>query len=217
MNHIVIIRFHYEENDPRWPWRFQYFKEQVLPRLLNQTNQDFDIGIRCNRWQIPFFMELSDKIIPFYVKNEKAQYRPIGGKMYFFDFAKWEDVVGLKQYDIQSGLDSDDLVSPNYIQKTKDSISEFALKHPGKSFHLSFQPEIHNVKTYETYPIGVKYSPRVGSAFFAIYQPKKEKYIFAYQYSHMKLGQVMDFSITLPAGSCWASVHELNESTGKKR
>lgn len=218
MTHAIIIRFHYEETDPRWPWRFQYFKNVVLPRLLSQTNQDFDICIRCNQWQIPHFMELSPRIIPFYVKNERVNYRTAGAgrkKIYFFDFANWDEVVGLKKYDIQSGLDSDDLISVDYIQTVKDKVREYASAHPGKALHLCFQPEIFNTKSNLTYSIGIKYSEKDGSAFMSLYQPDKENYHWVYEISHHKLGQLADKSIVLPAGYCWASVHDHNESTGK--
>lgn len=46
-NHIIITRFHYQKNDPRFEWRFAYYQAMVLARLQAQTDSDFHIGIWC--------------------------------------------------------------------------------------------------------------------------------------------------------------------------
>jgi hypothetical protein len=214
-NHILIIRFHYAEDDPRFVWRFNYFKWEVLPRILAQTVSDFDIAIRCNPWHNRLFQSLSDRIITFQVKDEYVKYRPptIHGKVFFYDFIPWENVIGLKKYEIQSGLDSDDLIAPNYMQTIREEIAEH---NPKQSLHISFTPEIFNTKTKQTYPISDTYNPQKGSAFMTLYQPDFEKtYHFVYEISHLKLGTLAKRSITLSKGYCWASVHDHNESTGR--
>ncbi len=215
MTTAFIIRFHYEKEDPRFEWRFEYFKKDVLPRILAQTDQNFTIAIRCNEWSKPLFEALSDRIVTFTVKNERVLYKKSRNKKYFYDFAKWEEVEGLPQYDLQLGLDSDDLISPPYLETVRDYVNFYAESTPGKSVHICFQPLLLNVETGQESLIGQTYTPTMGSAFFALYQPDKKHYLFAYEVSHLKIGTLMDTSMVLPSGYCWASVHKHNESTGK--
>jgi hypothetical protein len=210
MTHGVIIRFHYQKGDPRFAWRIAYFKAMVLPRLLNQTEQNFEIAVRCNPWHENIIKGLSNKITTFRIRGEEEGFRIIKDKKYFVDFAPWYKVVGMKQYDIQSGLDSDDLVARNYIE----TIQKIVRENPkDKSLHISFQPEIFNTEKLKTYPIGQTYTRERGSAFFSIYQPNKQIYKFAYEKSHLVIGKDMQKSIIMPAGFCWASVHGHNYST----
>jgi hypothetical protein len=208
--HVIIIRMHYPVWDKRWPWRLEYFRKEVLPRLIDQTDQNFDIAIRCNPAHAETLRKLSHKIRTFQVRHESERVKITNNKKYFIDFVKWHDVIGLPKYDIQSGLDSDDLVATDYIENIHKIISE---NDQTKSLHISFQPEVFNTMTKKTYGIGIEYGPKKGSAFFSIYQPNKENYIFAYEYSHLKLWKHFDKSITLPAEKCWASVHGHNFST----
>lgn len=210
MTHAVIIRMHYPENDKRFDWRLSYFKSMVLPRLLKQTDKDFDIAVRCNPWHEKQIKELSDRIITFSVKNESERIKVYRNKKYFIDFVDWKDVIGLKQYDIQSGLDSDDLISLDYIQRVKAEIKA----NPNQSLHISFQPRLFNVLTLKNCGIGTRYNSNKGSAFLSIYQPIKDNYKFVYEESHLTIGRHFEKSIILPEGFCWASVHGLNESTG---
>lgn len=209
MTHILITRFHYPLHDPRFRWRLAYYRSMVLPRLLQQTDQNFVIGIWCNPAHDKIFKSLSDKIIPFHVKSSHISYRQTRLKKYFYDFNSWNNVVGLEKYDIQSGLDSDDLVSLDYIETINKA---FASKT--ERTHLSFQPLIFNAKTLTTKDMWNKYGSRHGSAFFSLFQPDKEDYHFIYETSHLRLWKFAKESITLPAGKCWATVHYINESTG---
>lgn len=210
-DHVVIIRFHYKHDDPRFAWRFAYFQSMVLPRLLEQTDKRFDIAIWCNPWHASLFRGLSKRIQTFNVKTE-VTYKSLGGKKYFVDFAPWSAVEGLMKYDIQTGVDSDDLVGPHFIETIHDFVKENGDK---RSLHISFQPRIFDARTLTTRPIGTTYTPRKGSAFMSLYQPKKKKYHFIYEDSHLRLWRLADHSITVPEGHAWATVHGINESTGK--
>lgn len=208
--HAVIIRFHYQENDPRFEWRFAYFKAMVLPRILNQSVSHFDIAIWCNEWHEERFEKLSNRIVTFRTKEDPTRRKGI----YFVDFAPWNEVRGIPKYEIQSGLDSDDLITPDYIETIEKTIAE---KSGGKPMHLSFQPLIFSTQKLGTQSIGITYHPKKGSAFFSIYQPAgTEPYRFAYENSHLKLWKFFPKSITLPKGKCWATAHNLNESTKAK-
>ena len=211
-SHVVIVRCHYEENDQRFKWRFEYFKNEVLPRLLAQTNQNFDIAIYCNKKHAELFKKLSDRITTFYAKKSNPIYRTTSDmKTYYSDFMSLDNIVGLKKYDIQTGLDSDDLVETGYIDKILETIKRNGYD---KSLHISFQPDTFDLITNKYYPITQHYKAVTrGSAFLTIYQPDKKNYIFAYQYSHIKIGEHFDKSILIPEGYCHMVIHGRNEST----
>lgn len=217
MTHALIIRFHYEKGDPRYAWRFAYFQSMVLPRILNQTVKDFDIYVRCNPWQVDDVKELDPRIKILMVERERVDYKTHGGKKYFVDFIPWKQVLGMKKYEIQSGLDSDDLIAPDYMQTVREYIEEYKnVGKPKSSVHVSFQPQIFDLKTLSVRPIGTTYTPTKGSAFLSLYQPEKtEPYRFIYEESHLKMWKFADHSVVVQEGQCWATVHRVNESTGK--
>ena len=207
-----IIRFHYEKDDKRFEWRLNYFIKEVLPRIQNQTVQGFDICIRCNEWHKKIFKKLGLKT--FTVKDEYVAYKHNGDKTqrYFYDFVTWDRIVGLKKYDIQLGLDSDDLVESNYLEKALEQIGRY--DDGKKSIHICFQPQFLYIKDNTVKPFP-KYSEVNGSAFMVLYQPNKENYRFIYEESHLSIIKKADKAIVIPSGYCYASCHPYNESTGK--
>lgn len=216
MNHVVVIRFHYPENDLRFKWRFEYFRKEVLPRLIQQTDQNFDIAIWCESWHKKLFEDLSNKIIVFDIKPEKKGYirysdrkraKSYGGK-FFIDFTQWENVIGLEKYDIQTALDSDDLVSKDYIARIKKECSRV-----DSSLHITFQPKKLFVDKGIEKTHNVIYNTMKGSMFYSIYQPDKSNYLFVYHDSHLVIGKYMKKSIYIPECYCWQSIHKYNEST----
>src|SRR3972149_4225402 len=214
MSHIVIVRMHYPKGDPKFEWRFDYFKLMVLPRLLNQTVQDFDIGIRCNPVHAKRFRDLSPKIIPFTVTKEAEDYirpedrsraKPYGG-LYFIDFVEWKDVIGLDRYDIQTGLDSDDLIlRDDYLE-----LIQRKCHSNRRSLHISFQPYLFDLLTLGLHHCGIGFSPTKGSPFLSLYQPDKRGYKFIYHDSHLKMGRYADHSIKIQEGYVAHTVHNLN-------
>lgn len=209
-SHVLITRFHYADNDPRFEWRFAFYKAMVLPRILRQEDQDFDIAIRCNRFHAARFEELSPRIMTFQTGDDTAHYKRNGMKRYFHDFVPWEAVSGLPKYDIQSGLDSDDLIGPDYIRIINETF-----RHETEATHLCFQPELFRLQTLRIEPMR-EYSRERGSAFRSLYQPDKgDGYKFIDGVSHMILGRYANKTVVIPKGHCFAVAHHFNESTGK--
>ena len=206
----MIIRLHYEPDDPRFEWRFIYFARYVLPRILRQTYSKFDICIRCNPAHVSLFKALSPRITTFQVRNEHSSYKKQGRKTYFYDFVPWSSVIGLPKYDVQMGLDSDDLISPDYVAKVMDLAHRYR-----EALHITFQPQLFRLRTRTVEPFPLKFTPTKGSAYMALSQPDKRNYHFIYEQSHLTLGQLAKRSIVLPIGDCWCTVHDFNESTGK--
>jgi len=193
---------HYPENHPDFKWRFEYYKNKVLPTLRNQTFKNFDIAVWCEKHHEKLFKDLG--VIPF-----QATYPEYDSKL-FKDFTPWENVSGLKEYPIQVALDSDDLVEPQFI----DRIRELCVG--SKSIHISFQPQKLDIKTGKVYKMSDNYEKsKTGSPCYAIYQPEF-KY-FAYHDSHLKIGKLMDKTIYTPEGYVYMSIHDTNDSTGIKK
>ncbi len=203
---------HYEEKDTRFERRLKLFKDEVLPRIWAQTDRGFDVCVRCNPAHDEIITNLGCK--PFHIINEYADYvlSESGLNKYFYDFVKWEDCLDLKQYDIQMGLDSDDLIAPRYVEKIKTECVK-----SDKSLHIHFQPEEFLLKTRKV----VRHVERFpkwgkdGSAFNALYYPDKSVYHHCYETSHRMLYTLAERSVLIPSGYCWITIHDQNESSGR--
>ncbi|TPL80670.1 glycosyltransferase [Mesorhizobium sp. B2-3-12] len=213
MDTAFIIRFHYGPSDQRFDWRFAYFRSIVLPRILSQTVKEFEIAIWCNPWHQDMFLALSDKIRVFGVRPEADGFiRPEDAERaaeYHIDFTYWRDVVGLPPYRIQIGLDSDDLIRRDYLDRIHREIS----KSRSNSLHICFQPMIFNLENLTQYDLKADYGPEAGSPFFAIVQNEGAGYIFSYEQSHLKLPKFFANSVKVEPGYCWFTIHDSNAST----
>ena len=213
MDAAFIIRFHYNEGDPRFDWRFAYFRSVVLPRILAQSEQGFDIAVWCNSWHRSLFLALDQKVRTFSVRPEVDGYvRPEDRERatrYHIDFTYWRDVVGLPPYEIQMGLDSDDLIRCDYVERAFKEINRAG----GVSSHVCFQPLVFNLGNLTQYDYKPQYGLGSGSPFFAIRQTDRSNYIFAYEYSHLHLPRHFGQSTTVEAGYCWFTIHGANAST----
>ena len=209
----IIIRFHYKEDDEKFPFRFQHFKNNVLPRIRNQSFKDFSINVWCNPWHEQLFKDLG---VNTFQGVDKTSYKYFAKKdIYFFhDFITFEETTGLEKFDLQLGLDSDDYIHEDYVKIIVDEVEKHKKKFPNKSLHLCFLPELLRLKTNKVEHLR-NYSTEKGSAFMALYQPVKDNYRFIYEESHMSIIRRADIQKVLPKGYCWACAHDFNESTGK--
>jgi hypothetical protein len=211
--HAIIIRMHYLKGDQKFEWRFAYFQAMVLPSILRQRNKDFDIAIWCNEWHAERFRRLSGRIKTFGIAPEvEGKIKPgyeKKAKIFFVDFVDWKNVVGLEKYDIQTAIDSDDLLlRRDFIDRIENEC-----RRTRGSLHISFQPYMFHVPMLRTFTCPMKYNPKKGSPFYSIYQPDKNKFFFAYHDSHLQMWKYMDRSITIPEGYCTFSIHGKNETT----
>lgn len=216
-NTAFIIRLHYKKDDPKWLWRYSYFASMVLPKLLAQDDQDFDICIRANPWHKAQIEALSPKIKVFDVKKERKDFIKAGYeekcKKYFVDFVYYEDLKDFRMYEIQIGIDSDDMIlRTDFVTRVKNECRESK-----SSLHISFQPNIFHVPTLRNYRCDFKYGEYKGSPIFVLYQPQcseEYRYVFAYEDSHLKLPKYMRRAIRIEGNYCSYSVHCHNASTG---
>ena len=221
--HVIMIRMHYPTVHPDFPWRFKYFAAMCLPSLLKQKNQNFDIAIWCNSEHKKMFRELSDKIITFGMKKKYDGWIKPGyehkakenGGPYHIDFRPWEAVMGLKRYEFQTCIDSDDImVSDNVI----DAIEQMTFERPELSMHVSINPYIFHVPKLQTYACSFNYSIDKGSSIYSIYQPDTSKsapFIFGYDDSHLIIGRQFEQRKFIKRSDVTVafSVHEKNSST----
>lgn len=198
----IIIRLHYKD-DKEFYKRLSFFRTLTLPSILRQTDQDFDICIWCEDKHKEVIESLNNKIKTFNVTKLADYPEHRHKKGFHIDFTYWEDVVGLDKYDIQLGLDSDDIIFPEYVEKAKE-----ALQYVN---HVSFQPYIFELPTLKTYTCPIIYTEERGSALFGI-KPDKDNYIFAYEQSHLQLPKILGSSKVIQ-GHCAFTVHENNTST----
>jgi hypothetical protein len=124
--HAVIIRFWHNDFNV-YKWRLAYFQSMVLPRLQNQTVRDFDICILSHPADYGYLQSLDPRIKSFTMKSGEYDYKKQGN-------FKLDDTYGLKHYPIQTRIDSDDLVSPYFIEAIRTAHK--------KTPYVTFQPEL---------------------------------------------------------------------------
>lgn len=204
-----VIRMHYPDG-PKFGWRYGFFVERVLPRIRKQHG-DFDICVWCEGHHRELFEQLGCRpfeVLPEYLEHIEKENRD---SAYFKDFVPWAAVVGMDRYDLQIGLDSDDLLLRVDVL---ESILKQVQKHAG-TVHISFQSLFYDFLGGQYYTSRYKYSVEQGSPFFALWQPGVNDldYVFAYEASHFNIGLRMDYSFFEPEGYWAQSVHGHNESS----
>ena len=195
-----IIRFHYKKDDERFDWRFKFFKEEVLPRINSQSFKDFDVCVWCNSWHKGLFEELGVKT--FHATYEKKDTK------HFTDFTNWENVHGLEKYDVQIGLDSDDLVEPTLVETTVS-----LLQNKKGNVLISFQPIKIDIKSKKKYKMRNYKKTKRCSPCFAILQTDKTDYRFAYYRSHFKMNFDKWDEVLYVDNQVAMAIHHQNDST----
>jgi glycosyltransferase involved in cell wall biosynthesis len=221
VTHAVVVRFAYPESYPRdkLEWRFSYFRSMVLPRLLSQRNQRFVIAVRTAVEFAQRFRELSERIVTFCVKPGFENWIPSGydprefaekRERHHVDFVPWEAIDGLEQYDIQTSVDSDDLILRNDFI---DRIEQECWRRPDESAHVQFQPCLFDVQSLAFYESRGQYNSENGSPVYSIYQPKKSEFVYVGQDSHLRIGKLTRRSVVVDLGYVAMSTHSSNAST----
>ena len=204
MTHIIISRMWYEKEEDLLK-RITIYESNLLPALLNQTNQDFDIGILCNEKHKEIIQNIHPRIIPFFTKKKGQRM----GKFWHIH-SNWEDIIGIKEYDIQTNIDSDDIVSKDFVKIIKDSITE------EKRILIHFQPLLRDFFTGIVKKIRINYNEKYISPCYSLYQPDKENYVYIGQDEHPQMYKYADKIIKIPEGHYWMNIHDNNDSTTMK-
>lgn len=201
----VITRFHYPKDHPKFDWRFDFYRRETLPRLLNQTDQNFDIWVWTEPHHDELFKALHPRVNVFHGTYDERD------SHLFIDYTPFERIEGLPKYPIQFGLDSDDLLEPTAIAKARHYC-----RGQFKTF-VSLQPLKLDIATGKKYYFDPRrrYTQSKGSPVFAFYQPRiDEDFVFAYHTSHLRMPTVAaDQHVVVPEGFVNMAIHGQNDST----
>lgn len=197
MKLALIQRLHYPQGK-EFDWRFNFWKENVLPALNNQT-ADFDHWIWCEPHHEHLFQELG--INTFQVNHKTTFARNI------HDYTDYKNVIGLPKYPIQVSIDSDDIPSEHLVSKVRE------LSKGDKNTLISFQP-IKQDSRGNKYAMKNYKRRNKCAGIFAMYQPKEE-FRWVYYSSHYRLPNdpYWDNIIWVGRGYVTVNVHGHNHST----
>jgi hypothetical protein len=208
-NHAIIIRMNYPQCE-EWEWRLAYFKSIVLPRLLNQTDQDFDIVILCNLIHNKILESLSSKIkvinkevgsqyLGTLLKDKTKKYGSKSVNPFYYKL----------DYSIQTRLDSDDLVDLDFVK----FINNY-LKNCKNLTLLCFKPKKFSFQDLKLYEIGLPLKDFEKSQFLTLFDPSKTRFI--YEFGHTTWAskvKELKGDIKIIEGYCYLIHHGHNAST----
>jgi hypothetical protein len=196
MKHGVIIRFNYPEDEPTLKWRLAWFAGAVLPRLENQTDQNFEIWMNVN----PAHVERMREVFPY------IHYFTTTAAEKYYDLVFHSDQ--LPRFDIQTRLDSDDLVTTTYIERIKAEVT--GKKEPTV---VSFQPYKLDFFSFQRYKMGKRYHRKSCSMFLSLFIPSEQEYNQIYKYNHRLIYERYPNVITIPEGYADLVIHPHNKIT----
>lgn len=203
MIHHVITRMAFKPDDPQWLWRLAFYRSMVLPRFLRQTDQEFDIWVRC----YPVHNEIVDSLHP--------KVHPYQG------YGIEDEIMGIDKTcqnhiprsHIQTRVDCDDLVGEDFISRIHREVA----CQPDKPLIVSFQPWKLDLYTLTRYRMGQRYHETSNSMFLSLYQPDiNGEYWDIYYFKHGHLARELGESVrvvTIPEGYCDMVIHDKNMGT----
>lgn len=183
--HVVITRFNYDDREAR-DERMKIFKKHTLPNMQRQSCKDFT-------W---VFFSKEELDIDF--ENKK-----------FFtltSYKQWKEELKKEyEYIIETRLDNDDMVSPNYIE----SIQLNFMEH---TFVIEFQGYRYD-KRNDTFYEDRFYNRNMTSPFLSLVSKLSEdRYVF--EYDHNQMGS--KFPLKLVFNRMWVQIiHESNKLMNK--
>lgn len=201
----VIVTILFFEDDNRFNNRINIYKKEVLPRIKAQTKTNFDICVVCKKKHQDIIRSIG--VIPATFKDDKLNLKNLG-RWGTVGENLWDN-TNLKKYHIKTRLDSDDLLAPNYIEKTLEEINKL---DKDKSISVTFQPRLFNLITKEDKKMRTRYSAKRCSMFSSIYKPNKEHKFLA-ENSHFDISKYAEQNVFVDEGYCWLGIHDKNNST----
>lgn len=204
----VILRMCYGPDYPEAAriWRFAFFSNQVLPRILHQKAADFDIWIWVHPRHQRLVEAMSPRIRTFTVDTRESP---------LYAAHPWKFVRGLPKYEVQIRIDTDDFMGPRYVKTMLRELGTFK----GASRLVYFEPYKFDYRTGRIYavPVGLYHQHRP-SAFLALSQhPDDSQYDWVYGRGHTRMWKVADRVKALGPGFCWALCHDNNDTTYVKQ
>lgn len=202
MKHAIITRFDFPTNDPTITNRLKIFQEQLLNSLNNQTNQNFELWVRCNKEHEHLIKELNPRIQTFQYKKIGEPHPKYAKRPALEPF----DTQGFENYDVLTRLDTDDSVREDFVARIQEEYN----KSSGVPTILSFLPYRKDLKTGELYRSKKNpYSNTKTTAFLSFLNPTQ----FIYKDSHLRMWKYADETITIPEGYAFIGIHQNNSTT----
>jgi len=182
---IIIRMWHNDVEDMNW--RYHYFASNVLPRLQRQK-EDFQIWILSPSDWHKRLEALDKRIHCFTLNTDGFHYKKQGN----FTF---DDAPDLPHFNIQVRMDSDDLVSNDFLSVIKNTDG-----------NVTFQPELFLLDELKVKKMAHRYRGNKPSAFLALKG-----------YDECIYHQVfMRFNATLiKEGRAWVTIHDRNQGSTK--
>ena len=204
LRHAVVVRLHYQPDDPKFDWRLAFFRAMVLPRLISQRGllrhgEDFEIWVVCHPQHVQ--------------KIEALGNVHVVGLPDFSTLGMWTGQAladALPRFDIQTALDSDDLVSLDYIARIQEEVG----KSLERTLIVSFQPYKVNLLDLRRYVIWERYYEQQCSMFWTLYTPPGEEYRSVLEFDHSFAWKWCPNVVTIPEGYCDMAIHGTNLETG---
>jgi hypothetical protein len=192
--HAIITRLNFPRNSPDYQYYLDLFKENLLHCLQTQTDKNFELWVGTNG-------ELESELLSLPLVNVfrfDLTHKANGAITPF-------EVKGFEDYDIQTRVDVDDLVSSKFVERIN---WEFA-KSKG-TILLNFIPYKLDYDAKELY-ISKKspYNDTRTSMFLSMLRPR----CFIYKHSHLKMWTEADSVITIPEGYCSLVIHGKNTNS----
>jgi len=200
-SHVIVTNLYYDDEE-MFKKRYEVYVSETLSRLKKQKNKEFDIAILCLKKHNHIIEKLG--ISPINYKKEDIKKRPFG--------VAYNEITGLKKYDIISSIDSDDLVSEGYTQKIIEEI-EKATKEKDCSVSVTFQPRLFDLNTKEEKRMKkFRYSAKKCSMFYSVYMPNQgHNTIRKHPHSAVSVG--IEKNVFVDEGFCWMGINDYNSAT----
>jgi hypothetical protein len=189
MKHLIIIRLNYVD-DLKFEKRMIIMDKTCVKSLTSQKNKNFIIGIICKNEK--HFDIVSDKFKGIEVCR-------IDEKL--IDFCKRNN------YQIQTRLDSDDIINDDYI----DIIQNIS-KECSKPILIQTQPYKYCIDLNKTYKMAYRYNDKITSMFLTLVQ-EDIKYTVMDR-KHNEMSQIVSNVISTKEGICKLVIHGDNTITG---
>lgn len=197
MIHAIIIRLYFAPDDPRAAWRLACFEALTLPCLQRQTCRDFEVWVRCHP-EHRARIEAMDPMLRTFLDASRREDREIGLN------ALAGDGAALPRFEIQSRMDSDDLVSKHFVARIMKEMGRAA----GEPLVVSFQPYKFDLETRRRFRMATRYHSRRCSMFLSLYQPPgMENYRYIYDFNHRLIWEAFPRVVTVPEGYCDLLIH----------
>lgn len=214
-SHCINIKLDYEDDGlfEEALWRFRLGQ---LECLRSQTSLDFDIVIRSQLRHFPILKDLGlrfgMRIKPYIFTGD-----PLiawDGKprthAYPCEYIQSETKY-LEKYHIQTLLDYDDWLRPDFVARIEQEFKGKTKKHV-----LNFMPVKVDIVNLEIYKMNY-YRTGKGSMMQSLFCPDLDDYTLCWAYRHLALPKSIGSSTIIDEGYCWYVVHNYNTGNARKK